>query len=72
MEKRGNVMSLTKDAKEIIRTLEENRFYAECPCCGEAILLKDAGLFYLDDWSMGYASTPFALRLTVHVNIQGL
>jgi predicted Holliday junction resolvase-like endonuclease len=44
-------MSLTKEAKEIIRTLEENRFYAECPCCGEPILLKDAGLFYLDDLS---------------------
>ena len=44
-------MSLTKEAKEIIRTLEENRFYAECPCCGEPILLKDAGLFYLDDFS---------------------
>ena len=44
-------MNLTKEAKEIIRTLEENRFYAECPCCGEAVLLKDAGLFYLDDFS---------------------
>jgi len=44
-------MKLAKEAKEIIRTLEENRFYAECPCCGEPILLKDAGLFYLDDFS---------------------
>jgi len=44
-------MNLVKDAKEIIRTLEENRFYAECPCCGEKILLRDAGLFYLDDFS---------------------
>ncbi len=44
-------MNLAKDAKEIIRTLEQNRFYAECPCCGEPILLKDAGLFYLDDFS---------------------
>ena len=44
-------MNLAKEAKEIIRTLEENRFYAECPCCGEPILLKDAGLFYLDDFS---------------------
>jgi predicted Holliday junction resolvase-like endonuclease len=44
-------MNLAKDAKEIIRTLGENRFYAECPCCGEAVLLKDAGLFYLDDFS---------------------
>ncbi len=44
-------MNLTKEAKEIIRTLEENQFYAECPCCGEPVLLKDAGLFYLDDFS---------------------
>ncbi len=44
-------MNLTKEAKEIIRTLEENEFYAECPCCGEPVLLKDAGLFYLDDFS---------------------
>jgi len=44
-------MNLTKEAKEIIRTLEENNFYVECPCCGKPILLKDAGLFYLDDFS---------------------
>ena len=44
-------MSLTKEAKEIIGTLEENQFYVECPCCGETILLKNAGLFYLDDFS---------------------
>ena len=33
--------------------LEANRFYADCPCpdCGEHFLLKDAGLFYLDDFS---------------------
>ncbi len=45
------LMNLSRDAKEIIHTLEENRFYAECPCCGEPILLRDAGLFYLDDFS---------------------
>jgi predicted Holliday junction resolvase-like endonuclease len=44
-------MNLTKEAKEIICTLEENNFYVECPCCGEPILLKDAGLFYLGDFS---------------------
>jgi predicted Holliday junction resolvase-like endonuclease len=44
-------MKLAEDAKEIIHTMEENRFYAECPCCGEPILLRDAGLFYLDDFS---------------------
>jgi len=44
-------MNLAKEAGEIIRTLEENRFYGECPCCGEPIPLRDAGLFYLDDFS---------------------
>lgn len=44
-------MNHAKEAKTIIHTLEENRFYAECPCCGEPILLRDAGLFYLDEFS---------------------
>ena len=44
-------MNLAKEAKEIINTLEDNNFYVECPCCGEPILLKNAGLFYLDDFS---------------------
>ncbi len=44
-------MNLTKEAKDIIRGLEENNFYVECPCCGEQVLLRDAGLFYLDDFS---------------------
>jgi predicted Holliday junction resolvase-like endonuclease len=41
-----------QEAQEVIRTLEENRFYTECPCgCGEEILLRDANLFYLDDFN---------------------
>ncbi len=44
-------MNYSKEAKEIIHTLTANRFYAECPCCGESILLKDAGLFYLDNFT---------------------
>jgi predicted Holliday junction resolvase-like endonuclease len=44
-------VNLTKEAKEIIQTLETNQFYTECPCCGEPVLLKDTGLFYLDDLS---------------------
>ena len=44
-------MNLSIEAKEIIRTLEENQFYVECPCCGEPILLKNAGLFYLGNFS---------------------
>jgi predicted Holliday junction resolvase-like endonuclease len=44
-------MNSAKEAEEIIRTLTANRFYAECQCCGESILLKEAGLFYLDDFT---------------------
>jgi predicted Holliday junction resolvase-like endonuclease len=51
MSWKGPYMNLAKEAKEIIRTLEENNFYVQCPCCGEPILLKDTGLFYLDDFS---------------------
>ncbi len=44
-------MNLKTEAKEIIQTVKENRFYAECPCCGESIQLKKAGLFYLNDFT---------------------
>jgi hypothetical protein len=37
--------------KEIIHTLEDSGFYAECPCCAEPILLRDCDLFYLDDFN---------------------
>jgi hypothetical protein len=40
-------MNLKQDARDIVTTLEDSGFYAECPCCGEPIRLKDAGLFYL-------------------------
>jgi len=40
-----------KDAAQIIATLESGNFYAECPCCEEPITLKNAGLFYLDDFT---------------------
>lgn len=46
-------MNPISEVKKIIRSLEEGKLYAECPCpdCGEQFLLKDAGLFYLDDFS---------------------
>lgn len=44
-------MSDNVRAKEIIRTLEDGGFYAECPCCEEPVLLRDCDLFYLDDFS---------------------
>ena len=47
--KKGKVY---QEAHLVIKSLEENRFYAECPCgCGEEILLKDAHLFYLDNFN---------------------
>jgi predicted Holliday junction resolvase-like endonuclease len=39
------------EALEIIRTLETNDFYAECPCCDEPISLRHASLFYRDEFS---------------------
>ncbi len=44
-------MGFEKDASEIIRMLEANGLYAECPCCGKPIVLGKAGLFYLDDFT---------------------
>ena len=44
-------MNNERFAKEIIRTLEDGGFYAECPCCEEPILLRNCDLFYLDDFS---------------------
>jgi predicted Holliday junction resolvase-like endonuclease len=45
----------TKDYKasqEIIKSLKSGNFYCDCPCgCGEEIKLKEADLFYLDDFS---------------------
>jgi predicted Holliday junction resolvase-like endonuclease len=44
-------MNLKNEAKEIIKMLGKDNFYAECPCCGESIQLKKAGLFYLNDFT---------------------
>jgi hypothetical protein len=41
----------SRKAQEIIRTLQEKGFYAECPCCGEAVRLRDCGLFYLNEFT---------------------
>jgi predicted Holliday junction resolvase-like endonuclease len=41
-----------KAAAEIIESVSSGNFYCACPCgCGEEIRLKDADLFYLDDFS---------------------
>jgi len=46
-------MNAKKEANKIIHLLEEEKLYAQCPCleCGQQFLLKDSGLFYLDDFS---------------------
>jgi len=40
-----------KKAQDIIKALVAGNFYAECPCCSAEVPLKDAGLFYLDDFT---------------------
>lgn len=40
-----------KEAREIIEALEAGDYVAECPWCGAPMRLKDAGLFYLDDFT---------------------
>lgn len=41
-----------QETKELIKNLERNDFYAECPCgCGNTFLLRKADLFFLDDFS---------------------
>jgi predicted Holliday junction resolvase-like endonuclease len=44
-------MNLKKDAEEVINALQAGRFLAECPSCKETMRLKDAGLFYLDEFT---------------------
>jgi len=44
-------LSLKKEGTKLINSLNKGNFYAECPCCGESVALKDTGLFYLDDFS---------------------
>lgn len=39
------------DARKLIAELVRERVSAECPCCGERVALKDAGLFYLDEFT---------------------
>ena len=55
-------MNLVKEATEIISTFGASRLYVECPCCGEPILLRTAGLFYLDNFSP-QAQKLYQLRL---------
>lgn len=44
-------MSKSKKAAAIIEMLRIRNFYAECPCCQEPLPLREAGLFYLDNFT---------------------
>lgn len=44
-------MNIKQEASKIIKELETGGLYLECPCCGEPIRARDAGLFYLDDFT---------------------
>jgi predicted Holliday junction resolvase-like endonuclease len=50
MDHEGNVSQRQK-ARDLIRTLESADFCCECPSCQETIRLREAGLFYLDDFT---------------------
>ena len=41
---------MRKKAQGIIDTLTSNRFYGQCPCCEETILLSKANLFFSDEF----------------------
>ncbi len=43
-------MNQPADAHKVITELQEGKFFAECPCCGAPVRLKDAGLFFLDEF----------------------
>src|SRR4030042_4732625 len=42
---------MKKRAKEVIETLSANKFYGECPCCGDTIPLAKANLFHSDKFN---------------------
>lgn len=48
-------MNQRKKAHDLIAAIEKGGFYSECPACDETMRLKDASLFYLDDFSPGAA-----------------
>mgnify|MGYP001195124209 CR=1 FL=1 len=44
-------MNKDRSAGQIINTITKGGLKALCPCCNQPIDLKDAGLFYLDDFT---------------------
>src|SRR5437867_3564554 len=43
--------ALASKADEIVQTLRTAQFYTDCPHCDKTIPLKDAGLFYYENFS---------------------
>lgn len=50
-------MDTKKQAREVISSLKNGPFFVECPCCEDSVRLRDAGLFYLGEF------TPEAKKL---------
>ncbi len=46
-------MNRKAKARDIIKALEKEGFYAECPSCAATMNLKNCGLFYLDEFTDG-------------------
>jgi predicted Holliday junction resolvase-like endonuclease len=44
-------MNRKKKAQQLIAAIESGGFYCECPVCERTMRLRDAGLFYLDDFT---------------------
>lgn len=44
-------MNQKRKARALIHAIESGSFYCECPVCDQTMHLRDAGLFYLDDFS---------------------
>jgi predicted Holliday junction resolvase-like endonuclease len=44
-------MSQKQRARELIHAIEKGGFFCECPVCERTVRLRDAGLFYLDDFT---------------------
>jgi len=44
-------MDTKAQAHELISSLKSGPYLVECPCCGVSVRLKDAGLFYLNDFT---------------------
>jgi predicted Holliday junction resolvase-like endonuclease len=44
-------MSQKRKANALIQAIQKGGFYCECPVCEKTLRLRDAGMFYLDDFT---------------------